>query len=70
MLRSKVNLGFANQVLFGECKFLFMELMMQNFLVAAVLVGMGLFASQAHASELKIGSWGGNVRSGPSTDYP
>jgi hypothetical protein len=47
-----------------------MELMMQNFLVAAVLFGMSLFASQAHASELKIGSWGGNVRSGPSTDYP
>jgi len=34
------------------------------------LIGLVLLASQAYASELKIGSWGGNVRSGPSTDYP
>ena len=46
-----------------------MELMMHKFLIV-VLVGMGLLASQAYASELKIGSWGGNVRSGPSTEYP
>lgn len=42
---------------------------MHKFLIV-VLVGMGLLASQAYASELKIGSWGGNVRSGPSTEYP
>jgi uncharacterized protein YraI len=47
----------------------FMELIMHKFLIV-VLVGMGLLASQAYASELKIGSWGGNVRSGPSTEYP
>ena len=38
--------------------------------VVAVLFGLGLLATAASASELKIGSWGGNVRSGPSTDYP
>ena len=35
-----------------------------------ILIWLGLLASQAYASELKIGSWGGNVRSGPSMDYP
>jgi hypothetical protein len=34
------------------------------------LVGLGFLASTSYASELKIGSWGGNVRSGPSADYP
>ena len=47
----------------------FMEVTMQKSLIAG-LVGLGLLASQAYAGELKIGSWGGNVRSGPSTDYP
>ena len=36
----------------------------------AFLFGLCLLASQTYAEELKIGSWGGNVRSGPSTDYP
>ena len=43
--------------------------MMYKFLIVG-LVAMGLLASQAYANELKIGSWGGNVRSGPSMDYP
>ena len=34
------------------------------------LFGFGLLACQSYAGELKIGSWGGNVRSGPSTEYP
>jgi len=42
---------------------------MHKFLIAC-LVGLGFLATAASADELKIGSWGGNVRSGPSTDYP
>ena len=34
------------------------------------LIGLGLSLNPSFASNLKIGSWGGNVRSGPSTDYP
>ena len=41
-----------------------------KFFLMAFLFGLSLLGSQAYASELKIGSWGGNVRSGPSTDYP
>ena len=33
------------------------------------LIGLGLSLNPSFASNLKIGSWGGNVRSGPSTDY-
>ena len=47
----------------------YMEVVMLKSLIAG-LVGLGLLASQAYAGELKVGSWGGNVRSGPSTDYP
>ena len=47
----------------------YVEVVMFKSLIAG-LVGLGLLASQAYASELKIGSWGGNVRSGPSMDYP
>jgi hypothetical protein len=33
------------------------------------LIGLGLSVNFSYAAALKIGSWGGNVRSGPSTDY-
>ena len=42
---------------------------MHRFLIA-FLFGLGLLATATSASELIIGSWGGNVRSGPSTEYP
>jgi hypothetical protein len=42
---------------------------MHRFLIA-FLFGLGLLATATSSSELMIGSWGGNVRSGPSTEYP
>ena len=42
---------------------------MHRFLIA-FLFGLGLLATASSSSELIIGSWGGNVRSGPSTEYP
>ncbi len=38
--------------------------------ITIVLMAFALYANSSYAAELKVGSWGGNIRSGPSTDYP
>jgi hypothetical protein len=38
--------------------------------IIASLFGLVLLGSPAYTSELRIGSWGGNIRSGPSTEFP
>ena len=64
-----VKIYFVTQTLFRQDQKKFMEFIMQKSLMA-FLFGLCLLASQTYADKLKIGSWGGNVRSGPSTDYP
>jgi hypothetical protein len=43
-------------------------MMMYKSIFASVFC-LVLLGNAAYSSELRIGSWGGNVRSGPSTDY-
>jgi len=38
--------------------------------IIKILFWLVLLGSPAYTSELRIGSWGGNIRSGPSTEFP